>query len=121
MTTPDPRLVTDRNIWLATTRPDGRPHLAPVWFVWLRDRAFICTPSKSVKGRNLAANPRVSFALENGDKGLVCEGAATRLPLPHPPDVLAAFKEKYNWDIPTDPEYDALIEITPIKWPQIGV
>lgn len=121
MTTPDPRLLADRNIWLATTRPDGRPHLAPVWFVWVRDHAFICTPSSSVKARNMLANPRVSFALENGDKGLVCEGIATRLPPPHPQDVLAAFKEKYNWDIPTDVAYDALIEITPVKWPKIGV
>lgn len=120
MTTSDPRLLTDRNIWLATTRADGRPHLAPVWFVWVRDRAFICTSSKSVKGRNLAANPRVSFALENGTAPLVCEGAATRVAAPHPPDVLAAFKEKYNWDIPTDVEYDALYEIAPVKWLKIG-
>jgi hypothetical protein len=23
-----------RSIWISTTRPDGRPHAVPVWFVW---------------------------------------------------------------------------------------
>ena len=26
------RLATEPILWLATTRPDGRPHLVPVWF-----------------------------------------------------------------------------------------
>ena len=25
------RLVAARNYWLATTRPDGRPHVSPAW------------------------------------------------------------------------------------------
>ena len=28
------RLRDDLIIWLATVRPDGRPHLVPVWFLW---------------------------------------------------------------------------------------
>ncbi|MEI6136703.1 MAG: pyridoxamine 5'-phosphate oxidase family protein [Chloroflexota bacterium] len=31
------RLRTAMNYWIATTRPDGRPHAAPVWGVWLDD------------------------------------------------------------------------------------
>ena len=61
----DPRLTTERNIWLATTRTDGRPHLTPIWFVWLHDKIYVCTQGKAVKTRNLAANPNVAFSLEN--------------------------------------------------------
>ena len=28
------RLRDSRNYWLATVRPDGRPHVMPVWAVW---------------------------------------------------------------------------------------
>ncbi|MCP4418942.1 MAG: hypothetical protein GY805_20185 [Chloroflexi bacterium] len=27
------RLLTERNIWLATVRPSCRPHLIPIWFI----------------------------------------------------------------------------------------
>jgi hypothetical protein len=29
------RLAKSRNYWVATSRPDGRPHSMPVWGVWL--------------------------------------------------------------------------------------
>ena len=45
------RLATDPNIWLATTRADGQPHLTPIWFVWLHERVWICTSGRSVKAR----------------------------------------------------------------------
>src|SRR5215213_9005621 len=28
------RLRESHNYWLATTRPDGRPHVFPIWGVW---------------------------------------------------------------------------------------
>lgn len=112
----DPRLLSDRNVWLATTRADGRPHLVPIWFAWVNERFYICTEAKSVKVRNLKTNPRASVSLENGNQPLIAEGAARLLDPPHPPEVVAAFKEKYDWDITTDASYTALIEITPEKW-----
>ncbi len=33
------RLEQARNYWVATTRPDGRPHVVPVWGLWI-DNAF---------------------------------------------------------------------------------
>ena len=33
------KLIESKTYWLATTRPDGRPHVMPVWGVWM-DRAF---------------------------------------------------------------------------------
>ncbi len=110
------RLLNERNIWLATVRSSGRPHLVPIWFVWSRGLAYVCTQSSSVKVKNLRANPRVSFALEDGDKPVLCEGNARLLSPPFPEDALALFKQKYDWDIPSDPGYTSMIEITPVKW-----
>ena len=112
----DPRLLTDRNIWLATVRPDGRPHLVPIWFCFLRGLFYVCTESKSVKAHNLASNPRVSLALEDGTKPLIAQGLATIVQAPFPADVLEAFKAKYAWDITTDASYNTLIEIAPQRW-----
>ena len=111
----DPRLLTDRNIWLASVRADGRPHLVPIWFVWLNERCYACM-QESVKLRNMRANPRVSFALEDGNKPVLAEGLATLHAPPFADELVAAFKQKYNWDITTDPGYNTVIEIEPKKW-----
>ncbi|MFJ8363696.1 pyridoxamine 5'-phosphate oxidase family protein [Streptomyces sp. NPDC093984] len=31
------RLARERNAWLCTVRPDGSPHVTPVWFLYLHD------------------------------------------------------------------------------------
>jgi hypothetical protein len=111
------RLARERNIWLATVRAGAaaRPHLAPIWFVWLpeAERLYICTGEHSVKARNLAANPAVVAALEDGDHPLIVEGLARRAE--PAAAVVAAFKAKYDWDITTDGDYGALFEIEPRK------
>jgi PPOX class probable F420-dependent enzyme len=50
---------------LATVRPDGRPHVVPVWFaVEGRDLVFT-TWHTSVKARNLVADPRASLVVDD--------------------------------------------------------
>lgn len=110
------RLETEKNIWVATTRPDGRPHLTPVWFAWFEEKIYICIPEKSVKARNFTQNPRVSLALEDGLHPVICEGTAHPIAKPGPDGVRALYKAKYNWDYATDGEYGWLVEITPEKW-----
>jgi len=112
----DPRLQTDRNVWLSTTRPNGKPHLIPIWFIWLNERFYICTESKSVKIRNLRHNAGVCVALEDGNKPVIAEGQATLIEGAFPEDVTKAFISKYNWDISSDPGHHTLIEIVPEKW-----
>ena len=109
MLTLDDRLQTALNIWLATARPDGRPHLAPIWFVMAEGRCYICTGGQSVKARNLRANPRVALAVEDGTNAFVVEGAAR--PVTASSEVIGKFKAKYNWDITADPPYDTVFEI----------
>src|SRR3954468_17640441 len=53
------RLVAARNHWIATTRPNGRPHAMPVWGVWIDEAFFFGSGRSSAKSRNLAANPAI--------------------------------------------------------------
>ena len=110
------RLQTERNIWLATNRADGRPHLVPVWFVWHDGRFYIGMQANSVKARNLARNPKASLALEDGVRVVICEGTAVSVPAPITPALNQLFQTKYNWNFATDDEYNLLIQITPDKW-----
>ncbi len=48
----------DRTYWLATVRPDGRPHVRPILGLWLDGAFYFITAETSRKGKNLAADPR---------------------------------------------------------------
>ncbi len=110
------KLETAQNIWIGTVRPDGRPHLVPVWFVWSLGNIYVCIDANSVKAHNLAANPQVVMALEDGSNPVICEGRAEQLQPPFPADVILEFKKKYDWDILTDSQYQMLVQVTPEKW-----
>ncbi|GAC1363002.1 MAG: hypothetical protein NVSMB4_19660 [Acidimicrobiales bacterium] len=113
------RLTEARNLWLSTIRPDGRPHLTPIWFVWHAGRFWICTGAEFVKTRNVRRDPRVSLALEDGNAPVVAEGRVTVHSRPYPADVVAAFQAKFSWDISTpdaDGAYDALLEVVVDRW-----
>jgi PPOX class probable F420-dependent enzyme len=53
-----------RTAKVATTRADGRPHVAPVWFVLDGDDVIFTTGRESVKGKSLQHDPRVSVAVD---------------------------------------------------------
>ncbi|HKG57629.1 MAG TPA: pyridoxamine 5'-phosphate oxidase family protein [Candidatus Limnocylindrales bacterium] len=50
-------------VWLSTVRPDGSPHLVPIWFSWDGHRLFIASKPGAVKVRNLRENQKVMFAI----------------------------------------------------------
>jgi PPOX class probable F420-dependent enzyme len=51
---------------LATVRPDGSPHVAPIWFVLDDDGAIVFnTGRETVKGRALRRDPRVSICVDD--------------------------------------------------------
>jgi nitroimidazol reductase NimA-like FMN-containing flavoprotein (pyridoxamine 5'-phosphate oxidase superfamily) len=110
------KLNAQQNIWIASVREDGRPHLVPVWFVWFQEKIYFGTESRSVKARNLRANPRVAAALEEGAHPVICEGTAKQFPKPWPDALLAAFMAKYEWDLTQEHQYHDVWEITPVKW-----
>lgn len=110
------RLEREANIWLATTRPGGRPHLVPVWFVWLDEQIYILTTPTTVKAKNLLANPRASVALESGSQPVIAECIASKVEAPISNELAEAFRLKYDWDITQDGEYNSLFALTPQKW-----
>ena len=54
-----------RTASLATVRPDGRPHVAPVWFDLDGDTFVLSTGENTVKGRNMLRDPRVSLCIDD--------------------------------------------------------
>ncbi|WP_441251634.1 PPOX class F420-dependent oxidoreductase [Kitasatospora sp. McL0602] len=54
-----------RTAKLATTRADGRPHVAPVWFLLDGDDLVFNTGQSTVKGRNLARDGRVMLCVDD--------------------------------------------------------
>jgi PPOX class probable F420-dependent enzyme len=106
------RLQMEQNLWLATVRPTGTPHLVPIWFVWVAGKIYLCTGADSVKVRNLTQNSQVAIALEDGIHPIVIEGRARPIGQT-PATVVAEFQRKYDWDITTDDTYTQVIEIEP--------
>lgn len=110
------RLAVEANIWLASVRPDGRPHLVPLWFVWSGGQIYLCIQMASVKARNMLQAPQVALSLESGSDPVVIEGDAAFAMRPWPDAVVGGFLAKYNWLITDDAEYDTLVAVRPRKW-----
>jgi hypothetical protein len=91
------RLTAARNYWVATTRPGGRPHVMPVWGLWLQGAVYFGTNRASRKGQNLTANPSVVVHLESGDEAVIIEGVAAAVTDPQVLATLdAAYEKKYG-------------------------
>ena len=65
-----------RSIWLSTTRPDGRPHAAPVWYWWDDRSIFFITGKATQKAKNLAHQNWVVFQAGDGDDVIILQGRA---------------------------------------------
>jgi nitroimidazol reductase NimA-like FMN-containing flavoprotein (pyridoxamine 5'-phosphate oxidase superfamily) len=94
-----------RTFWLGTIHPGAtpaagaRPHVMPVWGVWLDDAFFFSTGRKSRKGQNLAANPACTVTNDDGEEAVIVEGRARVVEDPAALDrVASAYKKKYKMD-----------------------
>lgn len=65
--------------WLATTSPDGHPHVAGIGALWVDGKIYFVTGARTRKGRNLAANPACVFSVSLTGIDLVIEGSAVRI------------------------------------------
>ena len=85
-------------VWLSTVRPDGSPHLVPIWFWWDGEALLVFSKPNAQKVRNLRANPSVMLALgdaeDDFDVGLI-EGRAELLDRPTAKVLPAAHLDKY--------------------------
>lgn len=92
------RLAQARHYWVATVRPDGRPHAAPTWGAWLDDTFY--TEGGGRKAHNLRANPQIVVHLESGEDVVIVEGAAVELSRPGRAlfeRIDAAYAAKYDY------------------------
>jgi hypothetical protein len=89
-----------RTFWLATIHAGGqRPHVMPVWGVWLDDAFFFSTGRKSRKGQNLAANPACTITNDDGEEAVIVEGVAAEVRATTDLDRIAkAYQKKYKMD-----------------------
>jgi hypothetical protein len=67
-------LVESTEYWLASTRPDGRPHVVPRWGVWLDGRFWYDGSPETRHARNIASNPACALHLESGTTVTIVEG-----------------------------------------------
>ena len=78
------RMAEARNYWVATVRPDGRPHITPVWGLWVDGAFYFGVAPGTRKARNLTQNPNVSVHLESGEDVVILEGVAEVVSDPDP-------------------------------------
>jgi nitroimidazol reductase NimA-like FMN-containing flavoprotein (pyridoxamine 5'-phosphate oxidase superfamily) len=51
---------------VATTGPDGGPHVVPLWFVWREDAVYVSSRRPSRTWLNLELDPRVALSFDVG-------------------------------------------------------
>lgn len=118
------QLDDDLIIWLTSTRPDGRPHSVPVWFLWHEGRFLIYSEPKTQKIRNLRRRGDVVLALETRDAGeevaffdgtaeISAEPASAWLPR-----IGDAYRAKYAGD---DPDRDRILAAMPATYTEVIV
>jgi nitroimidazol reductase NimA-like FMN-containing flavoprotein (pyridoxamine 5'-phosphate oxidase superfamily) len=94
------RLEEADTYWLATVRPDGRPHVMPVLAGWLDDALHFSTGATSRKGKNLARDSHCVITVGNHVLDLVVEGEAVKVSdeakLQRVADMYAS---KYAWHV----------------------
>ena len=85
-------------VWLSTVRPDGAPHLVPIWFWWDGEALLVFSKPGAQKVRNLRANPSVRLALGDAEDDFdigMFDGRAELLDRPTEKVLPAAHLAKY--------------------------
>jgi nitroimidazol reductase NimA-like FMN-containing flavoprotein (pyridoxamine 5'-phosphate oxidase superfamily) len=70
--------------WMATTRPDGSPHLRPTWAGWADGALWFEGGLETRWARNLARSPSCTMSVERDADVVMVEGHAEMLRDPDP-------------------------------------
>ena len=73
------RLEKSHNYWIATSRPDGRPHLMLIWGIWWQNAFWFSTGPRSRKAKNLDANSACAIGTEKADEAVILEGTTEEI------------------------------------------
>lgn len=112
------RLRESHDYWLATVWPDGRPHVMPVWGMWLDQSLWFSSSRGSRKTRNLLADPRCAVTTDRAAEPVTVEGVAQLVvDRDRLAEVLAAENAKYGTDYGIEllePDVNASFRIAPV-------
>ena len=92
------RLRTESTVWLSSTRPDGRPHIVPVWFNWDGQVFDLFSKPSAQKVRNIREHADVMLAIGQPDEDFdveLVEGKASVLDVPTADVIRPQMFEKY--------------------------
>jgi hypothetical protein len=70
------RVRASHDYWLATTWPDGRPHVMPVWGTWDGAALWFSSGLRSRKAANLAHDDRCCITTDDALDPVVLDGRA---------------------------------------------
>ncbi len=109
------QLEQARNYWLATTSPDGRPHVTPLWGAWLDGALYFDGHPHTRWARNIASNPNVCIHLESGEDVVILEGVVEDVTVDAAlgQRIVAAWMEKYGRLAP-DPTGSGMCRMRPL-------
>jgi PPOX class probable F420-dependent enzyme len=111
------RLERSHDYWVATTHPDGRPHVMPVWGVFVDGAFWFSSRRGSRKARNLAANPACAITTDSAYEPVVIEGTAEVIQdLTGIGGFVLAINDKYKTDYSIDffnPAENACFRVRP--------
>ncbi|MBL8172360.1 MAG: pyridoxamine 5'-phosphate oxidase family protein [Acidobacteria bacterium] len=107
------RLTRSHNYYLATTRPDHRPHVMPIWGMWAENAFYFSTGRQSRKAQNLATNAHCVISTELLQEAVIVEGLAEEVnPRSLAVEIAEAYFAKYGWKL--DPEMGPIFRVQPI-------
>jgi hypothetical protein len=94
------RLENSHNYWIATSRPDRRPHLMLIWGVWWQDAFWFTTGPRTRKAKNLADNPNCVVGTDQADEAVILEGLARSVSERGVwKQIIAVYNRKYGGDL----------------------
>lgn len=83
--------------FLATVRPDGRPHSAGIGAIWYDGDLYFTSGPRTRKSRNLANNAACSVAVKFPGMDLTFDGEASLVTEPLVLDAVAAIYRTLGW------------------------
>ncbi|MFI7588303.1 pyridoxamine 5'-phosphate oxidase family protein [Spongisporangium articulatum] len=104
--------------WLSTVDEDGAPHVHGLGVLWHRDAFWFETGEHSVKGRNLAREPRCALSLALAEYDLAFQGVAEPVRDPDAVRELAALWAEGGW--PCEPDETGTALTAPFSAPSAG-
>ncbi|GAA4993625.1 pyridoxamine 5'-phosphate oxidase family protein [Kitasatospora paranensis] len=113
------RITDSHDYWVSSVRPDGRPHVMPVWGVWLDGSVWFSTSVQSRKIHNLAEHPDCVVTTDDARDPVIVEGRAEVVA---EPAAIAAFLAALNTKYQTaygvdflDPAVNAVVVVRPAQ------